>query len=84
LENARNQLQHYEKLYSLMEYGSDLNGILTTLDARVSSNNPSVFLTIYRQVISEFYLIKYTYSQHTTRPRRFSRRSSFASRPTTE
>ncbi len=50
LENARSQLQHYEKLYSLMEYGSDLNGILTALDTRVSSTNPSIPLTIYRQV----------------------------------
>ena len=32
-----------------MEYGNDLNGILTCLDARVSSSNPSIFLTLYRQ-----------------------------------
>ena len=49
LENARTQLQHYEKLYALMEYGSDLNGILTTLDTRVASTNPSLPQTIYRQ-----------------------------------
>lgn len=49
LEKARTTLQHYEKLYSLMEYGSDLNGTLTCLDTRVSSMNPSIFLTIYRQ-----------------------------------
>jgi len=42
LENARSQLQHYEKIYTLMEYGSDLNGILTTLDTRVASTNPSL------------------------------------------
>jgi hypothetical protein len=42
LENARTQLQHYEKIYTLMEYGSDLNGILTTLDTRVASTNPSL------------------------------------------
>lgn len=49
LETARTQLQHYEKLYALMEYGSDLNGILTTLDTRVASTNPSLPQTIYRQ-----------------------------------
>ena len=49
LEKARTTLQHYEKLYSIMEYGSDLNGTLTCLDTRVSSMNPSIFLTIYRQ-----------------------------------
>ena len=49
LEKARTTLQHYEKIYSLMEYGSDLNGLLTCLDTRVSNMNPSVFLTIYRQ-----------------------------------
>jgi hypothetical protein len=32
-----------------MEYGSDLNGILTTLDTRVASTNPSLPQTIYRQ-----------------------------------
>jgi hypothetical protein len=49
LEKARSILQHYEKVYSMMEYGADLNGILTCLDTRVSQNNPSVFMTIYRQ-----------------------------------
>lgn len=49
LEKARATLQHYEKIYSLMEYGADLNGILTCLDTRVSSQNPSIFLTVYRQ-----------------------------------
>lgn len=83
LENARNQLQHYEKLYSLMEYGSDLNGILTTLDTRVSSTNPSIPMTIYRQVGSCLIILSNLYSLRTTRPRRFSRRWSFASRPTT-
>ena len=49
LEKARTQLAHYEKLYSLMEYGSDLNGLLTCLDTRIASNNPSLPMTIYRQ-----------------------------------
>jgi hypothetical protein len=32
-----------------MEYGSDLNGILITLDTRIATNNPSLPQTIYRQ-----------------------------------
>lgn len=32
-----------------MEYGSDLNGLLTTLDTRMAANNPSIPMTIYRQ-----------------------------------
>lgn len=50
LEKAKRQLEHYEKLFTLMEYGSDLNEILTTIETRISSNNPSVPMTIYRQV----------------------------------
>lgn len=49
MERARKQLTHYEKLYALMEYGSDLNGVLTCLDTRIASNNPSLPQTIYRQ-----------------------------------
>ena len=48
-EKARAQLAHYEKLYSIMEYGSDLNGLLTALDTRIASNNPSIPMTIYRK-----------------------------------
>ena len=49
LEAAKNQLVHYEKLYSLMEYGSDLNHMLTALETRIASNNPSLPQTIYRR-----------------------------------
>ena len=49
LEIARGQLQHYEKLYSLMEYGSDLNSLLTTLETRIAGSNPSLPQTIYRR-----------------------------------
>jgi len=31
-----------------MEYGNDFNGILTCLETRIASNNPSVPMTIYR------------------------------------
>lgn len=49
LEKAKAQLAHYEKLYALMEYGSDLNQLLNCLDTRIASNNPSIPMTIYRQ-----------------------------------
>jgi hypothetical protein len=42
LEKAKASLAHYEKIYSIMEYGSDLNGLLTALDTRIASNNPSL------------------------------------------
>ena len=32
-----------------MEYGADLNGVLTTLESRIASSNPSVPTTIYRK-----------------------------------
>jgi hypothetical protein len=49
LETAKSQLTHYEKIYSLMEYGSDLNQLLTALETRIASNNPSLPQTIYRK-----------------------------------
>ena len=49
LDKARSQLAHYEKIYSIMEYGCDLNGLLTVLDTRMSANNPSLPQTIYKQ-----------------------------------
>ncbi len=48
-EVARKQLADYEKVYSIMEYGADLNGLLTTLDTRIGCNNPSLPQTIYRR-----------------------------------
>lgn len=49
LEIARQHLQHYEKLYTIMEYGAYLNGLLTGLDTRICSNSPSLPQTMYRQ-----------------------------------
>jgi hypothetical protein len=50
LEDAKKQLTHYEKLYSLMEYCNDLHGILITLQTRIAGNNPSLPQTIYKRV----------------------------------
>ena len=50
LEKAKKQLEHYERLFSVMEYGNDIQGLLTAIETRVANQNPSVFLTIYRNV----------------------------------
>lgn len=48
LEKAKSQLQNYDKIYSIMEYGNDFNQLLTCLETRIASNNPSIPMTIYR------------------------------------
>jgi hypothetical protein len=50
LQRARDTLQHYERLYSLFEYGNDLTASMTCIETRIASNNPSVPTTIYRKV----------------------------------
>jgi hypothetical protein len=49
-EKARAALQAYEKLYSLMEYTSDINDALTAMETRIAGSNPSIPLTVYRKV----------------------------------
>ena len=51
LKRAKQQLEHYEKLYTLMEYGADICETLTTLQTRLANQNPSIPMTVYRQVI---------------------------------
>ncbi len=48
LEQARNTLAHYDKIYSLYEYATDLHANMWMLEIRISANNPSVPLNIYR------------------------------------
>jgi hypothetical protein len=48
LENAKKQLQHYDKIYSLFEYANNMAALMTTLETRIASNNPSIPMTIYR------------------------------------
>lgn len=72
LQKAKEALEHYEKLYSIMEYGNDLTSAMTCLETRVAQNNPSVPMTIYRKVtIAE---ADGECSQDTTSQRKFSRR----------
>lgn len=48
LEAARDQLQNYEKLYSLIEYSSKLHEGMTCLEKRIQSNNPTIPMNMYR------------------------------------
>jgi hypothetical protein len=73
LEKAKGSLEKYEQIYTIFEYGADLNLIMTCLDARVAANNPSIPFTVYRQVISYF---SNDSSPHTTHQRRSSTRWS--------
>jgi hypothetical protein len=50
LERAKQVLTEYEKLYTVFEYCSDMQGLMTTLETRIAQNNPSVPFTIYRKV----------------------------------
>jgi hypothetical protein len=36
LEEAKKHLEHYEKIYTIFEYGSDLQGVMTTLETRIA------------------------------------------------
>ena len=83
LEKAKQQLEHYERLYSLMEYGCDLCGIITVLETRLGSNNPSLPQTIYKKVNFSVWLINHSFSHHTTLKIKSSTRLSLSSRHTT-
>ena len=42
MENAKKELERYEKVYSIMEYTSHMSGLVTCLETRIATNNPSV------------------------------------------
>ena len=48
LERARDQIAHYEKIYNIYDYATKINDIMYCLEARISSNNPSHPLNVYR------------------------------------
>lgn len=58
MEQAKKNLERYEQIYTIFEYGADLNGIMTAMETRVAQNNPSVPMTIYRKV--SFFLFNYS------------------------
>lgn len=47
-ERAKAQIDHYEKIYNIYAYATKLNDIMYTLEARISTNNPSHPLNLYR------------------------------------
>lgn len=48
LEKARDQIAHYEKIYKIYDYCTEINSIMYSLESRISSNNPSHPLNVYR------------------------------------
>ena len=52
LEKARKTLAKYEKIYSLYEYATDLHSNMNILENRISANNPSVPLNMWRTSVS--------------------------------
>ena len=50
LEKAKKDLENYEKIYTIFEYGAEINENMTLLETRIAQNNPSVPMTIYRKV----------------------------------
>jgi hypothetical protein len=49
MEKARDTLKNYEKIYSIFEYATELNGLMYTVETQISAGNPSNPLSIYRQ-----------------------------------
>ena len=52
LEQARDKLQQYAKIYDIYEYATDLNDIMFCIETQVSSNNPSYPMSVYRKSAS--------------------------------
>jgi hypothetical protein len=48
-EQARDQLEQYDKLYTLIEYCSKLHEGVTCLEKKIASNNPTIPMNMYRQ-----------------------------------
>ena len=52
LEQAREKLENYKKIYEIFEYATGLNEIMFTIETQISSNNPSYPMSIYRRSAS--------------------------------
>lgn len=48
MEKARDTLDHYEKIYNIFEYATDLTKMANMLETRICGNNPSMPLNMYR------------------------------------
>ena len=49
LEKARDELEQYDKLYTLVEYISKLHDGITCLEKKIATNNSTIPMNIYRQ-----------------------------------
>ena len=52
LEQARDKLENYKKIYEIFEYASDLNELMFVIETQISSNNPSYPMSVYRRSVS--------------------------------
>ena len=49
IQRSKDQIEHYTKIYTIFEYCTGLHDLLYALETRISSNNPSIPFSIYRQ-----------------------------------
>ena len=47
-EKAKQQLENYEKIYGIVEYVSELNEHMTTLERRIQTNNQTIPQNMWR------------------------------------
>ena len=49
MEEARATLEHYEKIYGIYEYCSELTELCNMVETRICANNPSLPMNMYRR-----------------------------------
>ena len=49
LEGAKDTLEKYEKIYSIIEYVSMMHEGMTTLEKKIQTNNPTMPQNMYRK-----------------------------------
>jgi len=52
LVRAKEQIEHYEKIYNIFDYASELQDVMYTLESQISSQNPTIPFNVYRQSTS--------------------------------
>jgi len=52
MEDARAALEHYEKIYGIYEYCSELTELCNMVETRICANNPSLPMNMYRRSAS--------------------------------
>lgn len=48
LQQAQATIAHYDKIYSIFEYSSDLNHVMNVLKTRIDGHNPTIPMNVYR------------------------------------